>query len=407
MRILIPVFSPPTGALGPHTRTLALGCKASEFGHDVAFCAIKKNQHVITQQNFKVYTVPEPTFLGLPKHLSRFIGKRIGRQTLPIRSGKSVGSIWLVLFLTGMAKPGYLEDLVGTQLEAVKDFKPNAIFTELDPSAYLVSEITGIPLITTFASVAHKGIGSFAYRKMSKRANQILTSYGKKAKPLSELCFGSKILKIIPSIPELDGADPSRPDVRYVGHLLKNTKRLDSRPVGLALQKKYVFAYFGTGSVRFDIVKRVLPQVFDNNSLYHCIVASEEVHSKCTIGSVTFVNYIPAHNLLPYCAWTICHGGHNTIVQSILNKVPLIIFPGAVFERRFNARMVEESGCGVMGEISDFSKGWIENKLHTQHKFSKKVELLYQKFTSYDGAKTAIKAIEEFCLKNNSLGTIS
>jgi UDP:flavonoid glycosyltransferase YjiC (YdhE family) len=32
-----------------------------------------------------------------------------------------------------------------------------------------------------------------------------------------------------------------------------------------------------------------------------------------------------------------CRGGPNAIIQSLASSVPLIIFPGSIFERRFNA----------------------------------------------------------------------
>ncbi|MHB1415778.1 MAG: hypothetical protein ACYC1C_11045 [Chloroflexota bacterium] len=42
--------------------------------------------------------------------------------------------------------------------------------------------------------------------------------------------------------------------------------------------------------------------------------------------------------MLPRCDWTVCHGGQHTIVQSLLHGVPLIVLPGPIFERRFNAK---------------------------------------------------------------------
>jgi hypothetical protein len=247
--------------MGSHTRALAVGSQALELGHDVVFCASGKMCQFLRERHYNTFPIPEPTFLGLPKCLSRFVEKRFGNGPPSFISGKSVGNIWLVLVLLGMTKSRFIKELVKIQLNAVKAFQPDVLFTELDPAAYLVSQITGIPLSTTFAKVALEGIDSFAYRRLSKVANDILQSYGKPQTVLSEMCFGSNVLKIIPSIPELDGTDPAKPDVCYVGNLLKDTQAIERTPISIEHGKKYIFAYFGTGSINLRKVKTILPQI--------------------------------------------------------------------------------------------------------------------------------------------------
>lgn len=77
MKLLIPIFTPPTGAMGPHTRAVAVGSKAIEMDHEVAFCVSKTIGQHLTEQGFKVYTVPGPTFLGLPSFLSKPLERKM------------------------------------------------------------------------------------------------------------------------------------------------------------------------------------------------------------------------------------------------------------------------------------------------------------------------------------------
>ena len=72
--------------------------------------------------------------------------------------------------------------------------------------------------------------------------------------------------------------------------------------------------------------------------------------------------YVPSEEILPCAELTLCHGGLNTITQSIEAGVPLLLFPGPIFERRFNASKVAENGAGFMGELSDFNAAWIRDK---------------------------------------------
>ena len=396
MRILIPIFSPHTGTMGPHTRALAVGSQAIESGHDVAYCASGRLCQLLKEQQYLVYSMPEPTILGLPKLFSTALERRMKNMTPPIKPGKSFGNIWFVLWFTGMTNKTFLKQLLDAQLNAVKDFQPDALFTELDPASYLVAEITGIPLATTYAKIALEGSDSFAYRHMERVAKGLMHIYGKTLNSLSKVCFGQQVLKIIPSIPELDGTDPTPRNVCYVGHLLKEPRATQGEPFSPAPGKRHIFVYMGTGSLKFSRLETVLPQVFSEDSPYHCIVASEHVNQTYRVGSVEFCNYVSAAQLLPHCDWTICHGGHNTIIQSLLHHVPLLVFPGAIFERRFNASMVENTRCGVMGEVVDFTPSWINSKLKLQEELGKNAKQMGRKLQTYKGAKAAVEAIEDF-----------
>jgi len=48
-------------------------------------------------------------------------------------------------------------------------------------------------------------------------------------------------------------------------------------------------------------------------------------------------------------------------MRSFQFGVPTIIFPGAMFERRFNAKMVVRQNAGAFGELSDFRADWFES----------------------------------------------
>ena len=399
MKILITIFAPPSGAMGPHTRTVAVGIEAMTKGHQVAFCCQKKLASPLIAQGFTVYEVPESTVLGLPEWISDKIAKKMMEQRFPVKEGKSIGNIWLVLTMMGMASKKFANLLVKKEMEAVDHFKPDVLFTEMDPAVYLVSEISGIPLATTFAKAALEGVGTWPYRKISRRADRILKSYGKKTRPFIDLCFGKNILKIMPTIPELDGTDPEKPDVSYVGHLLSSAPSKKDLPFVIDENKKYVFIYVGTGSVPFKLLENVLPKIFSPDKDYICIVASEVVGQDYQIGAVKFFNYVPADKLFPHCSWTICHGGHNTIIQSVLFGVPLFVFPGPVFERRFNARMVEKAGTGFFGEGSDFSLPWFEEKLDRYEEVKNKCRELAKKIEAYGGPSRAVKELEHFVEK--------
>ncbi|HEX2908633.1 MAG TPA: hypothetical protein VHO69_17305, partial [Phototrophicaceae bacterium] len=146
MRLLIPLFSPTMGTWGGLTRVLAITEAARAAGHEVAFCASGYLETVLRQRGYTVYSVPATTMFGLPHSLSRLIERRSQQIAPPVKAGRSIGNFWFVLWLAGFARGQYLKRLVAAELKAVADFKPDALFTDLDPGAFLLRQITGLPM---------------------------------------------------------------------------------------------------------------------------------------------------------------------------------------------------------------------------------------------------------------------
>ena len=170
------------------------------------------------------------------------------------------------------------------------------------------------------------------------------------------------MLKIIPSIPALEDADSGRPDIRYVGHLLSPIEDPATSSFTPLPGQDYVFVYVGTGSLSLEKLRDVLPQVFPPGSHTRCLVGSQSVRQVHRIAAVEFRPYVPAEAVLPYCRWTLCHAGQNTIIHSLRHGVPLLLFPGPIFERRYNAQKVVAAGAGLMGEVDDFTAAWLRQE---------------------------------------------
>jgi UDP:flavonoid glycosyltransferase YjiC (YdhE family) len=396
MRLLIPLFSPPTGTWGGLTRVIAVAEAAAAAGHEVAFCAAGYLEQSLQKRGYRVYPTPPTTMFGLPKPISRLIERRSQHVSPPVKPGTSVGNIWLVLLATGMANARHIRHLVEVEIEATEDFQADRLFTDLDPGAYLVSAMTGLPLAATYAHIATHGGGTLPWRLARRTIARVLRSYGKAPLTPDELCFNHSVLKIIPSIPELDDTDSNRADVCYVGQLLGPIHATKTPDFDLEQGRRYVFVYTGTGSVSLNTVRTILPQVFPAGSDLGCVVGGQSIEKPFRLGAVEFYPYVPADKLLPQCDWTICHGGQNTIIQSLTHNVPLLIFPGAIFERRYNAQKVEQAGAGLMGEIDQFTVEWLRVALGRQPQCADRARALGKRIRSYGGAAAAVAAIEKW-----------
>lgn len=394
MRLLIPLFSPATGTWGGMTRVLAVGKAAREAGHEVAFCASGYLEKSLKERGYPVYPTPVTTFLGLPAPISRILEQRSQKVSPPIKPGRDFGSIWLVLLFSGMARSRYLRELVSAELRACRDFRADFIFTDLDPGAFLLAQITGLPVAATYQTPLEEGTGSLSWNILNRSVRSVQEVYRLPIQTVDRLCHGPQVLKIIPSVQELEGTDPNRKDVCYVGQLLG-----DIQPSGMFQPepgKRYVFVYAGTGSVALGRLRSVLPQVFPDGGKSICLVGSQSIQQVERIGAVEFRPFVPAADILPYCGWTICHAGQNTIIQSLMNQVPLLMFPGAIFERRYNARKVQAAEGGRMGEIDQFSVEWLKPALAEPSEFEAGTARLSESIRSQGGAQTAVEAIERW-----------
>jgi UDP:flavonoid glycosyltransferase YjiC (YdhE family) len=76
--------------------------------------------------------------------------------------------------------------------------------------------------------------------------------------------------------------------------------------------------------------------------------------------------------------------------------VPLLIFPGAIFERRYNAQKVTQAGAGRMGEVNEFTVEWLRTSLERQSEYATGAKALGKCIRSYGGAAAAVEAIEQW-----------
>lgn len=403
LRILIPVFSPATGTWGGLTRVLAVARAAQSAGHTLAFCASGPLAVVLREHGYTVYPTPPSSFFGLPRFISRIIEKRSQEASIPVQPGKSVGSMWIVFMVSGMTRQMYLQKALHAEWMAAMDFEADALFTDLDPAAFLLSVCSGLPIASCFQTVVQQGVGSLPWKIMNRSVAAVLRSQGQAPITVDSVCFDPHVLKIVPSIPELDGGKEGRSDLHFVGQLLGELKPA-SAETAFSPQpgKRYVFVYTGTGSVSLSTIREVLPQVFSADGPLQAVVAGQSIYQTHRIGGVEFRPFVSANEILPHCDWTICHGGQNTIIQSLMHGVPLMVIPGAVFERRFNAEMVQKAGAGKMGELPDFNPDWIRSVLAEREPLAKRASELGNKIKSYGGPAEAVTALEEWATSHSA-----
>ena len=70
---------------------------------------------------------------------------------------------------------------------------------------------------------------------------------------------------------------------------------------------------------------------------------TSEVHE----GSLHRAPRFDFSTLLPRARVFVNHGGQNSVMDALAYGVPQVIYPGKVFERRFNAESIQKAGAGI------------------------------------------------------------
>lgn len=387
-KLLISILVPPNGAYGPIVRCMSIAIEAQKAGFKVAVCCPYEYRSKIECFGFKYYNIPAPTVFGLPKLLSNSIVKINGYLNLTYFKKKTFGNIWIALFSQGFCSRRYLKKLYNHEKEAIDSFKPDVIFTELDVISFLLSKIRNTPIFTSYASVVNDGLNSFFYNLLEKKANRILINNGIAKHSLIDLLFGNKVLKLVPSIPHWDKSITQKEDVVFIGNLKKcdifksNYSFIPEKDI------RYVFCYLGSGSIGFRKVKNVLPKFFDNQDKYQCIIVSNYISTPYKQGNIHFYPHLDTNAVLKHSDWVICHGGHNIIVESITNEIPLILFPGVIFERVYNTKNVVSSKCGIHGTFNDFNESWFSEMFKKRNDLIPNIKKVSNEFKTI-GTKTS------------------
>ena len=106
---------------------------------------------------------------------------------------------------------------------------------------------------------------------------------------------------------------------------------------------------------------------------------------------------VPQLELLPYLDAVICHGGQNTVGETLLHGLPLVVIPIA-YDQSYVAGRVVQAGCGLRLNFNRFKpvhiKAALDNILNN-HAFKEGAERMQRSFKEAGGTAGAAAALEE------------
>jgi MGT family glycosyltransferase len=110
---------------------------------------------------------------------------------------------------------------------------------------------------------------------------------------------------------------------------------------------------------------------------------------------------VPQLELLPHLDAVVCHGGHNTVCETLLNGLPMVVIPIAYDQSHVAGRVVR-TGAGLRLNFNRFKASHLKdavNEILSTPDYKAAAEQLKQSFLDAGGTETAADLLEQVAIK--------
>lgn len=376
MRILVVPMSAMAETSGPSSRCRLLVEGFREEGALVATC-MAEDVNYKRIDGVKNYFLDIPMPFGLPKVIATRtfpIAQKLG-----ITAKKTVKSFDQVLQMTGNLDSRYLRKSIDSVRKAIADFKPDIVYSEFNISAIIAARKERVPLFITVSKPTQHEYANNP--RLADGLNTVLRELDLPQVVSALQLFDWGDMSFCSGIRELEPINKT--GIRYFGTLKK---------IGIKeVKRDKILVYMGNGTVSASKTLNVIGGAFKESG-YEVYIASSYLKEE-TRGNIHIAPRWDFNKLLDEAVLFINHGGQNSMVDGLLHGVPQILVPGKVFERKYNAKSIEDNGAGKVVAFSDFKPEFIRStaeKIITSREMSQKAALLGRKLAEAGGMAVII-----------------
>ena len=340
MKILVVSMAAMAETSGPSSRCRTLVECFTKAGLEVATCCAEDvNYRPI--EGIRNFFLEIPMPMGLPAPIAKRMFP-IAQKT-GITSRTTVDSFDEVLFMTGNIDYGYIKRSVASVRKAIREYRPDIVYSEFNISAMIAAHQEGVPL---YCTVSYPTQHEYACKPgLSKGINRYLREEGISQVDSALQLFDLANKSFCPSIPELE---PIRKDNVFFCGTLKRKREYDHTG-----RRNKIIVYMGNGTISAKKMKRVVTDAF-SKSRYDVYVATSYL-DKEDLGNIHIAPRWDFEELLEQAVLFINHGGQNSMVDGLIHGVPQIVVPGKIFERKFNAGCIEKNNTGALVSSENFT----------------------------------------------------
>ena len=377
-RVLLVPMAAMAETAGSFTRVRQLAGALLKAGHEVAVCCAKDVNYSVIEG-----TVEYPLSIPIPLGMPEVIGKHTFpiAQKLGVTSVKKVNSFEDVLYLTGNTCYKYLNKSVDEIRRAIKEFRPDIVYSEFNISAITAAKLEGKRCFISASVPTQAEYGCTP--KYASGLNRLLREHGLDHVESCLDVFDWAEKKFVPSCYELEPIEDSK--VVYCGTLKKADIRLSNK-------RDKILAYMGNGTISVKKMQAEVSRAFAG-SRYEVYIAGHGL-KEVNEGNIHCAPYFDFSDLLPESVLYINHGGQNSMTDGLINGVPLLICPGKVFERKYNASSIVNTGAGMEISYDEFIAENIREKadhIIADSTYAKQASMLVRRLLQLGGCDNIVR----------------
>ncbi|MDQ6481337.1 nucleotide disphospho-sugar-binding domain-containing protein [Dyadobacter sp. LHD-138] len=384
------VVPPFFGHLSP---TLSVGASLLEKGHKVVWVGITEvaDKHIPEGGKF---IVPHQELEEHQEEIEKILKRQDDGPSL---SGPEVMKLALEETYVPLAKI-----LMKGLSRVVDEFQPDVIINDcITFAGALCAYQKGIPCVTT-TPVPPDVMGdtkNSAPKIYEWQQNLILGLQRSVGIYTDDIVIHSHLLNIVFTSREFAGFTDSESHMKFVGPVKgrPNTTPFPWDRLEKATGPK-VFVSLGTllVDIRKDFFQKLI-EAFANEPLT-IVAATDPGIIENWPDNFIVQGFVPQSEIVPKMDAVICHGGFNTVNDTFMNGLPMLITPIA-YDHFHTAALIENAGCGIKLRykrlrIADLKAAMWEILTNDQYRNASK--RIQQTFIDAGGNDTAVALLEDF-----------
>jgi MGT family glycosyltransferase len=295
----------------------------------------------------------------------------------------------------------------------VDTWQPDVIVNDcITFAGALLAHIRGIPNVTT-TPVPPDVMGDTANSapKIFEWQENLVKNLQREFKvDGDDIVIHSRKLNLVFTSPEFAGIENPEPHMKFVGPVKgrPNHAAFDWERLEKATTPK-VFVSLGTllVDIRAAFFQKLI-DAFADAPVTIVAATNPDIFEKWPDNFI--VNgFVPQAELMPMMDMVICHGGFNTVNDTFMNGLPMLITPIA-YDHFHTAKLIENAGCGIKIRykrlrIEDLKNAVFE--LLENPRYRNAALRIKDTFIAAGGNDKAVQLLEEFAATETELVAIS
>jgi MGT family glycosyltransferase len=295
----------------------------------------------------------------------------------------------------------------------VDTWQPDVIVNDcITFAGALLAHIRGIPNVTT-TPVPPDVMGDTANSapKIFEWQENLVKNLQREFKvDGDDIVIHSRKLNLVFTSPEFAGIENPEPHMKFVGPVKgrPNHEAFDWERLEKATTPK-VFVSLGTllVDIRAAFFQKLI-DAFADAPVTIVAATNPDIFEKWPDNFI--VNgFVPQAELMPMMDMVICHGGFNTVNDTFMNGLPMLITPIA-YDHFHTAKLIENAGCGIKIRykrlrIEDLKNAVFE--LLENPRYRNAALRIKDTFIAAGGNDKAVQLLEEFAATETELVAIS